>query len=61
MLVAVNPFGPVHTVFKITGTSTAGPNSTCTMQVRLTADPMGRTGLGGADLHLTDVGAGTED
>ena len=33
----------------------------CTMQVRLTADPMGCTGLGVADLHATEVGAETED
>ena len=59
MLVAVNPSGPVHFVVKITGTSTAGHNSICTMQVRLTADLMGRTGLGVADLHITEIGAGT--
>ena len=63
MLLAVNPLGPVHTVLTITGTSTAGPNvnSTCTTQVRLTADPMGRTGLGVADLHITEVEPETKD
>ncbi len=61
MLSAVNPFGPVHTVLTITGTSTDGPNSTYTTQVRLTVDPMGRTGLGVADLHVTKVGAETEE
>jgi hypothetical protein len=38
MLSAVNPFGPVHTVLTITGTSTADPNSTYTTQVRLTVE-----------------------
>ena len=61
MLLAVNPFGPVHTVLTITGTSTAGPNSTCTMQVRLIADPMDRTGLVVADLHITEVEPETKD
>jgi hypothetical protein len=61
MLSAVNPFGPVHTVLTITGTSTADPNSTYTTQVRLTVDPIGRTGLGVADLHFTETGAETED
>ena len=61
MLTALNSSGPVHTVLKVTGTSTAGPNSMCTMQMRLTTDPMGRTGLEVADLHVTEVGAETED
>ena len=61
MLLAVNPLGPVHTVLTITGTSTAGLNFTCTTQVRLTPDPMGRTGLGVADLHITEVEPETID
>ena len=44
MLVVINPAGPVHTVFTVTGISTAGLNST--VQVRVTADPIGRMGLG---------------
>ena len=58
---AVNPLGPAHTVLTITGTSIVDPNSTYTTQVRLTADPMGRTGLGVADLSITEVGAETEN
>ena len=61
MLAALNSSGPVHTVLKITGASIVGPKSMCTMQVRFTADPIGRTGLGVADLHVTEVGAETED
>ena len=34
---SVTPSGPVHTVFTVTGTSTAGSKST--VQVRVTADP----------------------
>ena len=51
--------GPVHTTFKITGTSTAGFNSTCTVQVNVTADPIGRTGLGLLLDIVTEVGRGT--
>ena len=43
MLVVINPAGPVHIVFTVTGTSTDGLNST--VQVRVTSDPTGRTGL----------------
>ena len=43
----------------VTGTSTAGLNSTCTVQVRLTADPTGRTGLEVLLDKITEVGAGT--
>ena len=38
VVVFLNPAGPVHTVFTVTGTSTAGLNTT--VQVRVTADPM---------------------
>ena len=57
MLVVINPFGPVHTVFRVTGTSTAGLNST--VQVKVTADPTGRTGLAVSLVTVTDVGDGT--
>lgn len=43
----------------VTGTSTAGLNSTCIVQVRLTADPTGRTGLGVLLDRIIEVGAGT--
>ena len=61
MLVVLNPAGPVHTVFTVTGTSTAGLNSMCTVQFRVTSDPTGCTGLGGTVLldNVTEVGAGT--
>ncbi len=45
VFIAVNPSGPDHTIFNVIGTSTTGFNSTCTMQVRVIEDPMGRTGL----------------
>ena len=57
VLVVLNPAGPVHTVFTVTGTSTAGLNST--VQVRVTGDPTGRIGLGRSLVTLTEVGAGT--
>lgn len=44
VLVVVKSAGPLHTVFTVTGISTAGLNST--VQVRVTADPIGRMGLG---------------
>ena len=56
---SVTPSGPVHTVFTITGTSTAGLNST--VQVRVTFDLTGRTGLTGLLVTLTEVGTGTGD
>ena len=59
MLVVVNPFGPVHTVLKVIGTSTAWFNSTCTVHIRVTADPIGRTGLGVLLERITKEGAGT--
>ena len=49
--------GPVHTVFTVTGTSTAGLNST--VQVRVTSDPTGRMGLTGLLVTFTEVGAET--
>ena len=57
VLVFINPFGPVHTVLTVTGTSTAGLNST--VQVRVTSDPTGWIGLIGSLVTVTEVGAGT--
>ena len=37
MVVVINPSGPVHTVWTVTGTSTTGSMST--VHVRVTADP----------------------
>ena len=59
MLVVVNPAGVVNAVFTVTGTSTAGFNSTVTVQVRLTLDPKGGIGLGMLLDNITEVGAGT--
>ena len=48
--------GPVHIVFTVTGTSTAGVNST--VQVRVTLEPaITPTGA----VTVTAVGAGTEE
>ena len=56
MLVVINPAGPVHTVFTVTGTSTDGLNST--VQVRMTELPtvMMPDGL----LVILTVGVGTK-
>ena len=59
MLVITNPAGSVNTVFTVTGTSNAGLNSKCTVHVRVTGDPIGRTGLGILLDNITEVGAGT--
>ena len=53
----MNPTGVVNTVFTVTGTSTAGLNSTA--QVRVTSDPKGGMGLGMLLDNDTEVGAGT--
>ena len=53
--VTVVKAGPVHTVFTVTGTSTAGLNST--VQVRLGEDPAIIVSTGGET--STVVGAGT--
>ena len=58
MLVVLNPSNPVHTVFTVTGASTARLNSTCTVQFRVTADPIGRTGLRALLDNITEVGGG---
>ena len=58
VLVVVNPFGPVHTVFTVTGVSTTRLSST--MQVKVTlAVPIGRMGLAGMLIMLADTGTGT--
>ena len=59
MLLVINSLGLCHATSTVTGTSTAGLNSTCTVQVRLTADPIGRTGLEVLLDKITEVGAGT--
>ena len=53
----LNPAGPDHTVFTVTGTSTAALNST--LQVRVMSDPTGRMGLTELLATVTNVGAGT--
>ena len=57
MLVCGNPSGVVNTVLTVTGTSTAGLNSTA--QVRVTLAPKGGMGLGMLLDSVTEVGAGT--
>ena len=57
VLLVINFAGPVHTMFTVTGTSTAGLNST--VQVRLTLDPIGRTGLTRSLVTVTETGSGT--
>ena len=57
VLVRMNPSSVVNTVLTVTGTSTAGLNSTA--QVRVTSDPKGGMGLGMLLDSVTEVGAGT--
>ena len=53
----MTPTGPVHTMFTVTGISTAGLSST--MQIRLISELIGRMGFDVQfDIILTD-GAGT--
>ena len=55
-----NSPGPVQIVFKVTEISTAFVIIiSCTMQVRLTTDPMGCTGLGVLLVSVTEIGGGT--
>ena len=58
VLVVINPAGPLHTVVTITGTSIASLNSTVQVKVTLTVS-IGRMGLVGTLVMLTDMGAGT--
>ena len=53
----MNPAGVKNIVFTVTGTSTAGLNSTA--QVRVTLGPKGGMGLGMLLDNITEVGAGT--
>ena len=50
---------PIHATFTVTETSTAALRSTYTVQVRITVDPIGRTGLEVLLDNITEVGAGT--
>ena len=54
---SVTSSGPVHTVFTVTGTSTAGLKPT--VQVRVTSDPTGQMGLTGSLVTVKEYGAGT--
>ena len=58
MLACMNPSGLVNTVMTVTGTSTAGLNSTA--QVRVTSDPL-KGGMGLGMLDSVTVGAGTAE
>ena len=58
VLEILNSAGPLHSVFTITETSTAGLNSI--VQVRLMFDPMGRMGLELLLVTTTESGPGTE-
>ena len=53
----MNPSSVVNTVLTVTGTSTAGLNSTA--QVRVTLDPKGGMGLGMLLDSIAEIGAGT--
>ena len=57
MPVVTSPCDGVNTVLTVTGTFTAGLNSTA--QVRVTSDPKGGMGLGMLLDSTTEVGAGT--
>ena len=57
VIVSGLPAGSLNSMFTVTGTSTAGLNST--MQNRGTLDPTGRMGLIGSLVTVTEVGAGT--
>ena len=52
------PFGPVHTVFTVTGTSTALCNLTVHVRTTLTAPSVGM-GLDGSLVTFTETGDGT--
>ena len=56
MLAVMNPSGPVHTVLTVTGTSTAGLNST--VHVRTVKDPTIME-LSKSLITLTTLGSGT--
>ena len=50
---------PIHATFTVTGTLTAALSSTYTVQVRITVDPIGRTGLEVLLDNIAELGAGT--
>ena len=58
MLIILNPSGPLHIMFIVTGTSIASLNSIVQVKVTL-AVPIGRMGLAGILVILTDTGTGT--
>ena len=55
-MVVINSSGPVNTVSKVRGISSAG---ICTEHFKVTLDPMGCTGLGRLLDSVTEIGAGT--
>ena len=57
-MLILNPSGPLHIIFTVTGTSIASLNSIVQIKVTL-AVPIGRMGLAGMLVILTDTGAGT--
>lgn len=57
MLVIINPAGPVHTVFTVTGISTAGLKYT--VHIRVIEEPIGRIGLRTLLDTITKMGDGT--
>ena len=59
ILEVIYPAGPVHTVFTVAETSTNGLIMNSTVQMRVILDPIGRIGVTGALLRITDSGAGT--
>ena len=59
MLIVIDSSGLVHSVFTVTGTSTAGPNST--VQVRVTLGySKDSIGLTGSLIMVTEFGGGTK-
>ena len=59
VLVVLNPAGPVHTVFTVTGTSTAELNSTVQIKVRTLLYRSDKSWLAGSLVTLTEIGSGT--
>lgn len=58
VLAVINLAGPFHTMFTVTGISTTSLNSIVQVKETL-AVPIGRIGLAGTLVMLTDIGAGT--
>ena len=59
VLIALNPAGPVHNVFTVTGTSTAELNSTVQIKVRTSLYRSDKSWLAGSLVTLTEIGSGT--